>query len=216
MKRIKRLALGISIATLISLAAIPSFDKVPGIRGVISSQPGLENVKAANVKKWSYMAYQPEILDLNFNFKSSSNMKHLENESPDAFSDKYIKELAKKYGKYHKLKNCEYMAKAYGNGRGFGDYLFIKGFSYFEDNKGSDRPTNGKYVVKCDHQEFYEYFNEMDKYNTCIYHNYDPTKECVHYAKFVYDSGWRRDEYIITYDVGKHVLIEEQFIYENY
>ena len=65
------------------------------------------------------------------------------------------------------IKNCEYMAKAYGNGRGFGDYLFIKGFSYFDQEKNSDGAMNGKYIVMCTHQEFDQYLQEMKTYYTC-------------------------------------------------
>ena len=216
MKNIKNIALGLSIATLMSLA----FPSISGTRISFDERPEKhqyasdQNDKSSQVQKLDYMAYQPDIYNPKFNFNSSSNMKHLENESPDAFSDKYIREFAKKYGKYHKLKNCEYMAKAYGNGRGFGDYLFIKGFSYFDQEKNSDGAMNGKYIVKCTHQEFDQYLQEMKTYYTCTKADDNPSDD-LHYT-FIFGNNWRKDEYKITYLISEQVLIEEQNIYEYY
>ena len=157
MVNFKNVAVGIGVTAIVSLATIPSFNGYSGSKNIkgIQSTGIYASVEEDEAESKKYMSYICDILrELDYN--DPSVVKHLTDESPDAFRDKYIREAAKKDKKNgYYLENCKYKAMT-GVGLHFEDYFFTEGYhcrSFGED----------KWYVKATKDEFFEWVDYIRK-----------------------------------------------------
>ena len=198
MANFKNVAVGIGVTAIASLATIPSFNGYSGSNNIkgIQSTGIYASVEEDEAESKKYMSYKYDILrDLNYN--DPSVVKHLTDESPDAFSDKYLREVAERErDKGYKLANAKYKAMT-GIGLHAGDYFFTEGFNYKSN-------WEDMWYVKATNVEYAEWLNYIRKtqiteftfvgneYTGSYYNNfgnrvnfqYDPNKEALYFVTF--------------------------------
>ena len=152
-------------------------------------------------KKKTYMSYTPDIYDPDVNYEDIA--EHLTNESPNSFSDPYIKQKAQYYSSEpynYNLVNAEYAAKYYGTGIGYGDYLFTEGFSFIINQEHIHITFD---IVKSTSDELNDFIEEMtDKYNFIDIEEVTDTNSII--CSFTGDNT----RFDILYNYDKELLIQ--------